>query len=70
MVTSECMVQPGKGNWKGELLHPTVLPPEPQMLSWGGDVGISTSKQTGQAKPCSIKEPGVPLSRGSHSGAF
>lgn len=57
MVTSDCMVQPGKVNWKGESLHPSALPPEPQMLSWGGDVEIPISKQTGGAS----KEPGVPL---------
>lgn len=59
MVTPDCMVQPGKVNWKGESLHPSVLPPEPQMLSWGRDVGIPISKQTGQPKRCTIKELGV-----------
>lgn len=60
MVTSDFLVQPGKVNLKEESLHPSVLHPEPQTLSWGGDVKIPISKQTGQPKPCSIKKPGVP----------
>lgn len=65
MVTSDFIVQPGKVNLKEESLHPSVLPPEPQTLSWGGDVRIPISKQMEQPKPCSIKKPGGSLPRGS-----
>lgn len=44
MVAAGCMVQPGKMKQRGEPLHPSVLPPEPQIHRWGGDVVVSISK--------------------------
>lgn len=57
MVTSDGVVQPGKVDWQGELLHPSVPSPEPQML-WGGDVGIPI--QQDNPNPVASRSQGFP----------
>jgi len=37
--------QLGEMRWRGEAPHPSVLPPEPQVLLWAGDVRAPVSNK-------------------------